>query len=119
AGVCRHHRQVARHHVSTTQLLRPNRNRVRSRSKPSRVHGRECSANVNVMNVGDVREPGSAVQRRESTVAAISPAPASHPSKPATISTPPRMEPVTRSQWQPAESAPSTEPYAKSKSAAP
>ncbi len=86
----------------------------------SRIDRRHCPENMVVVNVRDIREARSAVQWPESTesmevrdVIYIDHA------EPPAVSTPPRMEPVTRSDREPAEAAPTAKANSEAKAAAP
>src|SRR5579859_6439796 len=119
----RNDRQVARHHARSPQLLA--RYRYRSHwtaAELSGTHRRHSSPNVRVMNVGDIREAVSAVQRPNAAVVVnvcdVDVGYVDHAEAPA-ISTPPRMEIVTRTDRKPAETTPTTVAKTESKAAAP
>src|ERR1035441_8874739 len=121
AGVRRNHGQVARHHACTAQLrvARRYRGHPASTEVPC-IDRRHRSENVVVMNVPDIGEPRSPVQRPNSTVLmeVVDVISVDHTEAPA-VSTPPWMEVITRSDRKPAEAAPSAKTNSEAKATAP
>src|SRR5580692_3041109 len=119
AGPRRNYGQVARHHASAAQLrtaCRPSRDPART--EVTCVDGGHRAENVVVMNVGDIREARSGVQRREAAEA-VKPATEANYAKAASVSTPPRMEPVARPDRKPTEASPTTKTKSEAKARAP
>ena len=112
--------EVARHHSGSTQLFRPGCYRTNpARSKVARVDCRHRAANMHVTQIRQVREPHAIVQRPEPAVVTSTPSTPTYPAEATAVSTPPRMEPVARTEREPAESAPTAKSGAEAKAAAP
>ena len=120
AGSGRDNRQIPCHHSRSTDLLTRGRDTVDpARSEAARVHGRHRAEDVVVVQVVDIRKSRSAMQRSKAAVASEVPEASARKSEASTISTPPRMEPVTRTERQPAEPAPAAPTDTKSKTGSP
>src|SRR5437764_4614543 len=118
--VRRQHWQVASHHARALQLLRTGRHRADSSS--SEVAGVNSRHRIPDTSVAEVRHVGithSVMQRSDAAVVVDVDVGDIHHAKTPAVSTPPRMEPVTGSEREPAEAAPSAEADAKTKAAAP
>src|ERR1700722_9370762 len=114
-----HHRQIARHHARSAQLLTGRGNGMHlTGTEVARVHRRHSAENVVVVKVVDVREASSAMQRREAAEAIESATESDDAEAPA-ISTPPRVEIVARPDREPAEAAPTAVAKSETKAAAP
>src|SRR5436305_14206162 len=123
ARVSWHHGKVPRHHARAPQLLRTSGHGANSaRTKMAGIHGRHGVANPPVAEVRHVGVAHSAMQRSNSAIVVdvrdvdVGDV---HDAKASAVSAPPRMEPVTRSEREPAEAATSAEADVKAKAPAP
>src|SRR5438270_5760573 len=123
ARVSWHHGKVPRHHARAPQLLRSGAHGANSaRTKMAGIHGRHGVANPPVAEVRHVGVAHSAMQRSNpSIVVDVGDVDIGdvHDTKASPVSTPPGMEPVTRSEREPAEAAPSAEADVEPKAPAP
>src|SRR5579885_2300351 len=106
-------RQISGHHARAPHLLARGGHCVYTpRSEVTGIHRRHRTEHVIVMNIVDVREPISAMQRTDSTptvhidVCDVHVGDVDH-TEASAVSTPPRVEPVTWTERQPSEAAPS------------
>src|SRR5262249_32923263 len=100
--------------------MRRSRDRRSASSEVSRIHRRHGAEHVIVMQIADCQNLRPNMQRPNAAVNVIVVnVPHIHASKPAPISTPPRMEPVAGPDRKPAESAPTTKSDTKAPTAAP